>query len=164
MKVNFNTQNTGYSSTNKNAKNTQFGASIKEGSLAKAVGDTVEFIGGDQARVLTRKLAGKTDVIKYLAIEGKNLVFDFAVSTTKGTHSGGRNYTQISPTVKSIINEKEFTASSGFSIASDSKNVGGELADEFINIAKKLTQNISNSRTLIEEDVLEIEKHINGAK
>lgn len=164
MKVNFNTQKTGYNQTNKNNKNTQFKATIKEGTLAKAVGDTVEFIGGDQARILTKNLAEAKDRIKILAVEGKNLVFEFAVNTAADTHSAGRNYTKITPQVKSLINGNEFIASSSFGIASDTEKVGSKLADEFIGLSVKLTKNIENSRILIEEDVLNIEKYINGAK
>jgi len=164
MRVNFNTNNMGYGSTNKNAKNTQFGATIKAESLTKAVGDTVEFIGGKQARILTNKLNEAKDVIKDLTIEGKDLVLAFAITTTRDVHSGGRNYTRITPTVKSVINEKEFSKSSSFPVNSDTKQVGTELADEFIKISRGLTEQITNSRTLIEEEVKAIEKYINGAK
>lgn len=160
MRVNLNTQNYGYTNSQK-ANKTAFGATLKEGTLVKVAKDTIEHIGGDEVKNMLAGFEAAASKIGALKADGKDFTIECALKASKTCNIAGHSSVELTPSVSSTLESGEVVKKFGDSIFKHDIGPGKRLGAEFVRISNELADKISNSKTFIETKAKAIEEAIN---
>lgn len=161
MRVNLNTQNYGYTNSQK-ANKTPFGATLKPDSLSTVATEVLEHIGGTEVKNMLSRISASTAQIQDLKADGSDFAIEYALKISKICDIGGRSSIQLTPTASSTLKSGEVVKKVGESLSNKNTEIGKKLGVEFVTISSKLAETIENSRTFIEAKAKAVEEAINN--